>query len=180
MTFHVSPHPAVDDRQASLPLIYRAAMRKLAGAVSILTVGEGESRTGLTATSVSSLSVDPPVLIICVNRDASARAEIERRNAFAINLLRPEHQEIADRFAGRGGIKGAARYQGAQWTTLETGAPVLSDALAVFDCAIDDLIERHSHTIILGRVVAARVTEGAEPLLYWAGSYARLTRGAAE
>ncbi len=161
-------------------MAYRAGMRKLAGAVSLLTVGNGDSRTGLTATSVTSLSVDPPTLIVCVNRGASARAELARTRAFAINVLRPHHQDLAERFAGRGGLEGPARYAGAEWTQLVTGAPVLTDALAVFDCDIEESLERHSHLILLGRVRAVRITEDASPLLYWAGAFRTLEGEAQE
>lgn len=155
-------------------LAYRAAMRKLAGAVSILTVGAGENRTGLTATSVSCLSVDPPTLIISLNRTSSAISTLASHRHFAINVLRAHHQPLADQFAGKGGMKGHHRYHGAEWTKLETGAPVLTDALASFDCELEEAIQRHSHVIVLGRVVATRVTEAAEPLLYWAGAYRNL------
>jgi len=172
MNAHASLTAAV--RASELPdgaLAFRAAMRKLAGAVSVLTVGQGEARTGLTATSVTSLSVEPPTLLICVNRAASSAAPLLKERAFAINVLRPHHRDVADRFAGKGGLKGPERYPGADWTRLETGAPVLADALAAFDCELEDAIERHSHLIIIGRVVASRITESAEPLLYWAGDY---------
>lgn len=166
----LSPASAPSDLDPG-SLAFKAAMRKLAGAVSVLTVGQGDARTGLTATSVSSLSVEPPTLLISVNRSASAAATLLSERAFAINVLRPHHESLADRFAGRGGLKGAARYDGAEWTRLSTGAPVLADALAVFDCALEDAIERHSHIIVIGRVVASRITENADPLLYWAGAY---------
>jgi flavin reductase (DIM6/NTAB) family NADH-FMN oxidoreductase RutF len=174
MNAHVSsaavvPTPAGEEPGASLA--FRAAMRKLAGAVSVLTVGQGKARNGLTATSVSSLSVEPPTLLICVNRGASSFAPLLAERTFAINVLRPHHEAIADRFAGKGGLKGPARYEGADWTRLETGAPVLADALAAFDCELEDAIERHSHVIVIGRVVASRITENADPLLYWAGGY---------
>lgn len=170
---------AVASAQPSEPLppaaiAYRAAMRKLAGAVSILTVGTGEHRTGLTATSLSCLSVDPPTLIISLNRTSSAISTLASHRHFAINVLRAHHQPLADQFAGKGGVKGHHRYHGAEWTKLETGAPVLADALVSFDCELEEAIQRHSHVIVLGRVVATRVTEAAEPLLYWAGAYRNL------
>lgn len=173
MNAHVSAPlpPAKRDTSDPGSIAFRAAMRKLAGAVSILSVGQGEARTGLTATSVSSLSVDPPTLLISVNRSASAYGILLEEGTFAINVLRPHHQALADRFAGRNGIKGAARYEGADWTRLNTGAPVLVDALSAFDCVLEDAIERHSHMIVIGRVVASRITENATPLLYWAGDY---------
>ncbi len=173
MNAHVSAPlpPAKSEAADPGSIAFRAAMRKLAGAVSILSVGQGEARTGLTATSVSSLSVDPPTLLISVNRSASAYGALLEEGTFAINVLRPHHQALADRFAGRGGIKGSARYEGADWTRLTTGAPVLVDALSAFDCVLEDAIERHSHIIVIGRVVASRITENATPLLYWAGDY---------
>ncbi|ABS66461.1 flavin reductase domain protein FMN-binding [Xanthobacter versatilis] len=163
--------PSLAPELPDASLAFRAAMRKLAGAVSVLTVGTGDERTGLTATSVTSLSVEPPTLLIAVNRGSSSFAPLLKERSFAINVLRPHHQPIADQFAGKGGLKGPARYQGADWTKLETGAPVLADALAAFDCELEDAIERHSHVIVIGRVVASRITESAQPLLYWAGGY---------
>lgn len=164
--------PAADGAEPSpASLAFRGAMRKLAGAVSVLTVGQGDERTGLTATSVTSVSVDPPTLLICVNRSTSSVAPLLKERAFAINVLRPQHEPVADRFAGKGGLKGPARYEGADWIRLQTGAPVLADALAAFDCVLEDAIERHSHLIVIGRVVASRITENADPLLYWAGGY---------
>lgn len=173
MNAHVPSSVAATLPEASDPasIAFRGAMRKLAGAVSVLTVGQGDARTGLTATSVSSLSVDPPTLLISVNRKASAYGALLSERTFAINVLRPHHQQLADRFAGRDGVNGAARYAGAEWTRLSTGAPVLADALSVFDCELEDAIERHSHIIVIGRVVASRITENATPLLYWAGAY---------
>ncbi|MFG1378258.1 flavin reductase family protein [Xanthobacter autotrophicus] len=163
--------PSLASELPDASLAFRAAMRKLAGAVSVLTVGAGDGRTGLTATSVTALSVEPPTLLITINRGGSSLGPVLQERAFAINVLRPHHQPVADRFAGKGGLKGPARYEGADWTKLTTGAPVLADALAAFDCELEDAIERHSHVIVIGRVVASRITESAEPLLYWAGGY---------
>jgi flavin reductase (DIM6/NTAB) family NADH-FMN oxidoreductase RutF len=154
--------------------LFRSGMRELAGGVSVITVGEGEDRTGLTATSVTSLSVDPPTLLVCVNRNASAFAALARHGTFAVNLLRAEQAAIAERFAGRGGAKGAARYAGAAWTQLATGAPVLEDALAAFDCEVEEMIERHSHAIVIGKVKEVRLAPNADALVYWRGTYESL------
>ena len=167
-------NPRPESPEADLSNAYRAAMRHLAGAVSILTTGEGADRRGLTASSLTSFAVDPPTLLICVNRNSSARPELLGRGAFAVNVLRPEQQRLAEQFAGVGGLKGEERFAGGRWTTLVTGAPVLEDALASFDCRLDEVIERHSHMIVLGRVVATRLAEQAEPLIYWSRSFRRL------
>jgi flavin reductase (DIM6/NTAB) family NADH-FMN oxidoreductase RutF len=148
----------------------RDAMRQVAGGVSVITAGIGEERTGLTATSAVSLSVDPPTMIVCVNRAASAWPVMRRHRHFCVNVLAEHHQPVADRFAGRGGVKGAARYDEADWQVLATGALALDGALASVDCEIEEFIDRHSHSIIIGAVRAVRVNPG-RPLVYAQGGY---------
>jgi flavin reductase (DIM6/NTAB) family NADH-FMN oxidoreductase RutF len=148
---------------------YRRAMRQLAGGVSVVTVGRAPHRTGFTATSVSSLSVDPPRLIVSLNRNSSSYPAIERCRSFGVNVLAHHHQDIAARFGG--GAKGEARYGTDCWHTMVTGASLLCDALAAFDCEIEEIIERHTHAIIIGRVVAARHRNVGDTLVYWRGDY---------
>ncbi|MGH6861850.1 MAG: flavin reductase family protein [Phyllobacterium sp.] len=155
---------------AVLPNELKAAMRQLAGGVSVVTAGLGDGRTGATVTSATALSVDPPTIIVNINRGASVWTAISRNNHFCVNILSAGQQGIADRFAGKDGIKGIARYADAEWYTLESGALALSNALASVDCAVEDVIERHTHAIIIGRVLKI-VTGGGEPLLYHNGGY---------
>lgn len=154
--------------------VFRGAMRQLAGGISAITVGQGQERTGLTVTSVSSLSASPPALVFCINTSASSWPVLVRRRAFAVNVLPPEHRPVADRFSGRTGVTGQERYEGARWSTLVTGSPVLDGALAVLDCEVEDLVERFGSAVVIGRVVAAAVrgeAAEAEALTYWRGSY---------
>lgn len=153
------------------PAQFKLAMRRLAGAVSVITVGTGEDRTGFTATSVTSLSAEPPRLIVAINRDSSSYPVIKDYRTFGVNLLASEHEPIADRFAGRKGEKGVARFAGASWRTLVTGAPLLQHALAVMDCRVEEIIERHSHAIIIGSIEAVDLGLSGDPLLYWSGGY---------
>jgi flavin reductase (DIM6/NTAB) family NADH-FMN oxidoreductase RutF len=153
---------------------FRAAMRELAGAVSVISAGQGERRAGFVATSVSSLSAEPPTLIVCVNRASSSWPILREATSFGVNVLSASHRELAHRFAGRTGAEGAARYEGARWTALRTGAPLLTDALASFDCAVEEIIERHTHAIIIGRVEAVRRNGGGGALVYWRGDYDQL------
>jgi flavin reductase (DIM6/NTAB) family NADH-FMN oxidoreductase RutF len=150
---------------------FRGAMRHLAGAVSIVTVGRGAERNGLTATSMVSLSVDPPTLLLCVNRSASAWPLLVRHGHFGVNVLAASQAAIADRFAGRNGEKGAERFAGAEWLDLATGAPILADALVAFDCELEERIDRHSHAILIGRVRALHGVPADDALLYWRGAY---------
>ncbi|MCX8999642.1 flavin reductase family protein [Rhizobiaceae bacterium BDR2-2] len=149
----------------------KLALRQLAGGVSVIAAGEGNERTGATVTSATALSVEPPRMLVLLNRTSSTWPVIERFGHFSVNILGREHEDIANRFAGRGGLKGPDRYQGAEWTTLSSGAPVLAGGLASVDCVLEEGIERHSHVIVIGRAVAIRSRAGAS-LAYRDGRYA--------
>lgn len=150
----------------------KRAMRTVAGGVSVITAGVPGDRTGATVTSATAFSMEPPMMIVTINRSSSTWPAIQTRRHFCVNILGHDQHEIASRFSGMGGIKGEARYEGAHWTTLVSGAPVLDDAATVVDCVVDELIERHSHGIVLGRVVAIRVAQQV-PLVYSDGRYGR-------
>lgn len=149
----------------------RLVMRQLASGVSVITTGRAPNRTGFTATSVVSLSVSPPRITVSVNRNSSSFAAIRDSGILAVNFLHAGQAEIANRFAGRGGAKGEARFAGAQWITLESGASILADALASIDAEVEEIIERHSHGIVIGKVLATRNAEQGDALLYWRGRY---------
>jgi len=153
---------------------FKNAMRQLAGGVSVVTVGRGTQISGMTVTSVTSFSADPPSILVCVNRSASSWPLLETYRSFAVNILNADQQDVADRFAGRHGVSGAARFDGASWSTLVTGVPVLDDALAAVDCRVEEIIERHSHAIVIGRVAAVRVEGRTAALAYWQGQYVAL------
>jgi flavin reductase (DIM6/NTAB) family NADH-FMN oxidoreductase RutF len=138
---------------------FRGAMRHLTGGVSVITVGRGTEITGMTVTSVSSLSVDPPTLIVSVNREASSWPVLKRHGFFGINILAADQLDIAERFTG------------AQWTTRRSGVPLLVGALAAIDCAVEEAIERHSHAIIIGRVLDMQASGHTAALAYWQGRY---------
>lgn len=153
---------------------YRDIMRHHAGAVTIISVGKPGGRTGLTATAFCSLTDDPPTVVACVNRNASAHDLIEKHKTFCVNILASGQDATAMRFAGRVGQEGEQRFDEGAWTTLATGAPVLQGALANLDC---ELFERHdgkTHTIYLGRVRAGRILASQEPLVYFKGAFCDL------
>jgi len=150
---------------------FRGAMRHLTGGVSVITAGRGKDITGMTVTSVSSFSVDPPTLIVSINRDASSFPLIRRHGAFGVNILAADQLDIAERFAGKGGLKGADRFAGARWVTAVSGVPLLVGALSAVDCEVEDIFERHSHGIIIGRVRDVRNSTRNAALAYWHGQY---------
>ncbi|KIU44875.1 MULTISPECIES: flavin reductase family protein [Bradyrhizobium] len=155
---------------------FRGAMRHLTGGVSIITAGRGKDISGMTVTSVSSLSVEPPSLIVSINRAASSWPLIARHGAFGVNILTADQLDIAERFTGKGGVKGADRFTGAEWTTRATGVPLLVGALAAVDCEVEEVIERHSHAIVIGRVLDVIASERTAALAYWHGEYVAIDR----
>jgi flavin reductase (DIM6/NTAB) family NADH-FMN oxidoreductase RutF len=150
---------------------FRGAMRHLAGGVSVITVGRGKDITGMTVTSVSSLSVDPPTLIVSINRDSSSWPLLRRHGFFGVSILTADQIDVADRFTGKGGLKGAARFAGAQWFTRASGVPLLVGALAAIDCEVEDIVERHSHALVIGRVLDIQASTRTAALAYWQGQY---------
>ncbi|MGD0723254.1 MAG: flavin reductase family protein [Roseiarcus sp.] len=169
-----APHAASGAPEPSLADDFRVAMRELAGAVTIVSCGRGARRAGFAATSVASLSLEPPTLIVCANRASSTWPMLRAATSFGLNVLSASHRDLAHRFAGRTGAEGSARYEAGEWTTLRTGAPVLADALAAFDCTVEEIVERHSHAIVIGRVEAVRRRGGGGALVYWRGDYDQL------
>ena len=163
------------DRQVSQD-DFRGAMRQLTGGVSVITVGRGKDISGMTVTSVSSLSVDPPALIVSVNRGASSWPLLKRYGFFGVNILTSDQIDIAERFSGKDGIKGAERFAGAEWTTRASGVPLLSGALAAVDCQVEEIVERHSHAIVIGRVLDLQVSKRTAALAYWHGQYVAIDR----
>jgi flavin reductase (DIM6/NTAB) family NADH-FMN oxidoreductase RutF len=150
---------------------FRNAMRQLTGGVSVITAGKGRDISGMTVTSVSSLSVDPPSLIVSLNREASSWPLVKRYGFFGVNILTSDQIDIAERFTGKSGLKGADRFTGARWTTRASGVPLLADALAAIDCEVEDVVERHSHVIVIGRVLDVAVSARTASLAYWQGRY---------
>jgi flavin reductase len=154
--------------------LFKCGMRRLAAGVSVVTAIDSQVPHGLVATSVSSVCVEPaPTLLVCVNRNVSCHAVIQKAGAFCVNILRSSDIQLARRFSAP--ENRAARFDGYGWAPLTTGAPALLDALASFDCRVAQTIEIHSHTIFIGNVLSVRLpdTEIA-PLLYLDGRFETL------
>ncbi len=167
----VQPGPTgpADPRDA-----FKSAMRHLAGGVTVVTVAYEGQLGGLAATAVTSLSVEPPSLLVCVKQNTSAMPLLLASGCFAVSILGHAHQPIADRFSGRDGSRGAERFRDAIWVETPGRPPVLADALASFECEVEEVIERFSHAIIIGRVSASRAIGGDGALVYWRAAYAKL------
>lgn len=168
MNLVVRDHPLRDGIGAGE---FRDAMRHLTGGISIITAGRDDDISGMTVTSVVSLAVDPPTLTVAINRRASTLLLIQRYGAFGVNVLSGDQAGVAERFTGKDGSKGAERFAGSPWKKGVFGVPLLSDALVAIGCEVEELIERHSHVIALGRAVNLAASEGTSALAYWRGKY---------
>jgi flavin reductase (DIM6/NTAB) family NADH-FMN oxidoreductase RutF len=155
---------------------FRGAMRHLVGAVSVVTAGRGSDITGMTVTSVSSLSIDPPTLIVSINRESSTWPVLKRYGVFGVNVLTSDQIDIAERFSGQNGLKGRERFVGGEWVARGPSAPLLVGASAAIDCDVEDVIERHSHAIVIGRVRDLTLSKNESSLAYWHGRYVAIDR----
>lgn len=152
---------------------FRSVMRRLAGGVSIITAGKNDDITGMTVTSLTSLSADPPRLLVSINRQASAFALIERYRLFGVNILGSDQQELAARFSNAR-LKGKERFEGTQWSPGPAGMPLLGQSLATVECQVEEIIERHSHGLIVGRLLSFDLSHRLSGLVYWNGQYVEI------
>lgn len=163
MTKTVHPLPPLDHPDAH---VFRDAMAQVASAVHIVTtVGPG-GRIGLTATAVASVSDSPPTVLVCIARGSRTLAAIEESGVFCINTLPEQLVDLAEIFASRRGIEGEARFDTARWGTLATGAPVLLDAIAAFDCRLVAIHDVASHRIVIGEVAGLGGAGSDSGLIY--------------
>lgn len=154
----------------------RNALRYWASGVSIVTTQLGERRGGVTVSAFNSLSVTPPQILVCLSKEASAVPLILEAGFFAVSILGDQHAPISDVFGGR--IKpaeGMNRFDGLEWKTAITGAPILSDAIAYLDCTVAAQYDGSTHWIVVGAVATAdTVSDSASPLVYYNRAYRAL------
>lgn len=149
--------------------LFRGAMSRIAAAVHIATASDAEGPAGLTVTSFVPVSDGPPTVLLCVKSTSRALATLERSGRFNVNTLGAGHEGLADLFAGRAGISGAARFShgDARWIMADGESPRLDDALAVTVCRLEDARTVATHRILIARVVGLIVRpEGGAALLY--------------
>jgi flavin reductase (DIM6/NTAB) family NADH-FMN oxidoreductase RutF len=151
---------------------FKTGMRHLAASVCLITTRHGAERGGLTATAVCSVSAQPPQLLVCVNREASAHPLIVASRIFAVNVLAPCHRKIAERFAGMDGVEGDDRFVDlGDWCALATGAPVLNGCPVTFDCRVVHTTVAGTHTVVIGEIIDVALDATNLPLLYAGGAF---------
>jgi flavin reductase (DIM6/NTAB) family NADH-FMN oxidoreductase RutF len=160
------------DRNASRRgVAYPEALRCLPRAVSIVTFERGADHLGVTATSLSSLSLEPPTILVSFDCAASVSPAAARAPSFGVSVLAASHVELADRF-GRGALVAAAGDESeGGWVTAASGVVLRSDAIAAFECEREEVIERHGRAIVIGRIRNILRAGGSGALVYWLGAY---------
>ena len=151
---------------------FKAAMRQLVASVTIVTNRDPSTgqRSGMTATAVTSLSADPPALLVCVNRSASMHASLAVGSLFCVNILGEPHAELAMSFGGR--TEPEFRFEAGEWAVDALEIPYLADAVATVFCRVDQLVDYATHSIVIGKVDRALVREGHRSLIYGSGKFA--------
>jgi flavin reductase len=147
---------------------FRDVMRKLAGSVTIITTEDEGSLHGFTATAVCSVCAEPPTVLIVVNRSARTHPHINRKGAFAVNILADHQIELATLFA----TKSAEQFANVQHDITPRGVPVIRGATASIECCVIDQMEVGTHTIFIGAVIGTDTRDGS-PLIYHDATFAR-------
>ncbi len=157
---------------------FRHAMGHFATGVTVVTsVGADGQPVGTTANAVSSLSLDPPLVLVCFDRSSETLDAVRAHGAFAVNVLGARQQHLSANFARRGL---AAAWDGVRHRRGRTGSPRLEGVIATLECTVEHRLDGGDHEIIVGRVREVETSgDDAAPLVFWRGSYAWLERRAA-
>jgi flavin reductase (DIM6/NTAB) family NADH-FMN oxidoreductase RutF len=151
----------------------RHGIGHLATGVTIVTSLDNDGDpVGTTASAVSSLSMSPPLVLVCLGRSSATLAAIRARREFAINVLGSDQHELSDNFARPGAVASWDAVAHGRWPS---GMPRLDNVLSALDCVVENVLDGGDHLIVVGRVLAVDVSDGArQPLLHFRGTYARL------
>lgn len=151
---------------------FRAVLGRFSSGVTVVTTRDRRGRDhGMTVSAFSSVSLDPPLVLICIGHDASMYAVMQKATHFIVNILSEGQEALARRFAE----PGPNRFAGIGYTSGKNGVAVLDEVLGQIECGVVSRHEAGDHDIIIGAVEAAVANEG-KPLLYYRGGYAQLER----
>lgn len=160
--------PGVPDMSVD-PDAFRAVMGRFATGVTVVTTCQGTRRAGITVNAFASVSLDPPLVLVCIDRTSHVHDVLLESGIFAVSILTQEQAELSSCFASNSDYRYTS-FCGAASHTEATGAPVLDESLGFVDCRITDVYPGGDHSIIVGRVEALGGGPG-EPLLYYRSRY---------
>ena len=150
--------------------VLRATMRQWATGVTVVTTVDGEVRGGMTVSSFTSVSLEPPTVLVCLNKKAYCYDLVKHSGVFAVSMLSVVQSALSNRFAGF--VPDVVdRFEGVEVTTAQTGSPLLPGAVAHLDCVVVSTHDTTTHTIFVAEVVYAYVDPEKSPLVYHDRSY---------
>jgi flavin reductase len=153
------------------PVVFREAMSRLGAAVHVVTTAGPAGKTGFTATAVCSVTDQPAMLLVCLNRRSNSAPLLAQNGVFCVNTLGASEETLANLFAGRSGAQLHERFSVGEWITLKTGAPVLASAVVAFDCRTIEIKAVASHNVVFGAVEAVRLGPSGPALVYHERAY---------
>ncbi len=150
----------------------RDTLRLWASGVSVVTTAQGDERCGMTVSAFNSLSIAPPLVLVCLHKDASTAELLQTTGHFAVSILSESQAGISDRFAGRVPLENhSERFIGVPTRTVVSGSPILAECVAWLDCRVHEQYDGSSHWIVVGDVLATGFYPDRRPLLYFDRSY---------
>jgi flavin reductase len=153
----------------------RRGSAAFATGITVITVG-GDDPHGMTANSFTSVSIDPPLVLVCIGRDAIMHRHLEEAGHFGVSVLAEHQEDVARHFANRWRPLGSAQFETVGWHPgPETGVPLITGALALFECEQWRAYDGGDHTIFLGKVLCLDKGDDEEALLFYGGRFHRLT-----
>lgn len=147
----------------------KEAMRVYPQGVTVVTLDSGEGPRGMTVSSFTSVSLEPPLVLVSIAKGSALHDLFRVAKAYAVNFLADDQKSVSDRFAGR--TRMADRFEGIRFTRGSTGSPVIDGARAVVECNAWQTYEGGDHSILVGKVVLAKALNGKRPLVYYSQQY---------
>lgn len=169
--------PAIEKQPAVEKQAFRDAMAHLGSAVNIITTDGPGGRAGFTASAVCSVTDSPPTLLVCLNRSASVYPAFTENQVLCVNTLADCHESLSNLFGGKTPME--QRFEAAEWSSLSTGSPILTDALVSFDCKITQVTRVGTHDILFCEAVAITRNDERHGLVYFDRRYHPLMRQSA-
>lgn len=159
----------VTEAPQELVSLFKNAMRRLAASVTVVTAVKEQEKCGITATAVTSVTTNPPAMLVCVNRSASVHSVLKKGAPFCVNLLHHQHVDISNAFGGF--FKCEDKFAYGTWHENDHKVPYLADAQANLFCTVDGEIDYGTHTIVIGKIESITIAGEVAPLIYQNGSY---------
>ena len=152
---------------------FRRTLGSWASGVTIVTSQHAGERMGMTVSAFSSVSLDPPLVLVCADKNSTTNSLIHASRTFTVNVLGREQSALSNLFADK--KREAIRFDGLDCKTGATGCPRIPGALASLDCRVRDAVDGGDHWVYVGSVEAATIDAEQEPLVYWRGLYQKLS-----